>query len=921
MTPFHLVLVVLLAALCVSRAVQAYPSAYTVGQQYVPSALLVASDGGFLVGDYADRIIQFDSAGAELNVFTLTFSSNINVVDLAYGIDGAVIIADANSNQLVVLTADFAESAVISTADTCFGVAVDTVGNIYATQINSGNVTSFSAIGSVLASFTTALSSPYSIVVDRLGKIYVGGATANQRIAVFTSNGTCISNLTTATPNLGGIRGLALDAIGNLYASDIDNQRVVAFVVSTGAYSIIASLNANIFDIAISPLTGDLYLADHDNSRIQHIMTNGASIANYSWPQASFDFPCAVAVDNNNGNIYVSNCGNSNNVIQVSVNGTYIKTVISNVRAYGIAVDSAGYLITVDNFNRQILKVDPTNGTTVMSFGYDANNYYDYYGVDIDHTNSLIYACDASFNNFILVFAAGNGTLLYSFRPTQSFSGMLQCSVLVDQMSGNLYFSNGDNNVIQLAPNGTVLAVMNGSPNINGATGLMLDPITKYIYILVTAPSPAVYGFDFSNQTQISMATSVAGIPLIQPFGGFIDANNNVYVADGVIGNRLIFDFVRPIGLISPPAISSSAVYSSSVASSSLSSSPSLSISSSASSSPLSSSVSSSPVSSSVSSSPVSSSVSSSPASSSPVSSSSSALSSLLTSDSSIISSSTTSFLPASSSMANSSSSLLSWLSSSSVVFAFGCGLTDSSVISVGSKYVRLQLNVSLSTLSTTLGYSFGPTFVSALQSALGIPATPERIICISVRTHDDSTSNGGTSALSILNQTDIEFYILNNSATYTADILFASLIMDMQLDNSTAMQIFTTDMGANGIIKVVSGSVVEVVNTSYSTSTSDSNKDDVDGVSNGAIAAIIVCSLCGACTLFALAFVVVCRNEREINSTTQRQVAVYDATVPALYVSKVKSNTTPTRYATLSIAANSNIALEMASVPMAEQS
>jgi len=118
--------------------------------------------------------------------------------------------------------------------------------------------------------------------------------------------------------------------------------------------------------IAIDPSSGNVYVADTGNNRIQTFSSNGTFISKWGGgydPRAingSFDHPSDIALDQA-GNVYVADTGN--NRIQVfSSNGTFISVLGRDGGANGtlrspegIAVDSSsGNVYVADTDNNRI---------------------------------------------------------------------------------------------------------------------------------------------------------------------------------------------------------------------------------------------------------------------------------------------------------------------------------------------------------------------------------------------------------------------------------------------------------------------------------------------------------------------------------------------------------------------------------------
>lgn len=254
------------------------------------------------------------------------------------------------------------------------GLAMDGSGNLYVTDIGNQVVRKFSVGGSistVAGSYMIAsqgygspvggyqpdngvaanawFNSPFGVAVDSGGNIYIAD-TLNHIIRKV--NGTTIATVAgvSETPgsndtgnavqaHLNAPRGLAVDASGNVYIADTNNNKVLK--LTNGALTTVAGTGvagssgdgkaatlAQLFaprGVAVDN-AGNLYIADYSNQRIRMVSPNGiiTTIAGtgrsgYSGDggtatSATLSFPSAVAVDAK-GNVYVADT--QNNVIRM----------------------------------------------------------------------------------------------------------------------------------------------------------------------------------------------------------------------------------------------------------------------------------------------------------------------------------------------------------------------------------------------------------------------------------------------------------------------------------------------------------------------------------------------------------------------------------------------------------------------------
>jgi sugar lactone lactonase YvrE len=308
--------------------------------------------------------------------------------------------------------------------------AVDTAANIYFPDFNnqrirkvtaaSGDISTVAGDGTAGysgdggAATSAELNYPVGAVVDSAGDIYIAD-TYNQRIRKVTAStgkiSTVAGNGTSGYSGDGGAatsaelnypQSVAVDGSGNIYIADTGNQRIRKVTASTGIISTVAgggtgcsqqtdsvgdgcpAASADLYypEGVVLDTVGDIYIADSNNQRIREVTastgiistvagdgTKGYSGDGGAATSAELNYPCGVALDVA-GNIYIVDEYNQR-IREVTASTGIISTVTGDgTRGYsgdggaptsaelnypqGVAVDIAGNIYIADAENYRV---------------------------------------------------------------------------------------------------------------------------------------------------------------------------------------------------------------------------------------------------------------------------------------------------------------------------------------------------------------------------------------------------------------------------------------------------------------------------------------------------------------------------------------------------------------------------------------
>jgi sugar lactone lactonase YvrE len=251
----------------------------------LPSAVTVGGYGNGTAGNALNALnYPWGLAVDENDTLYVADNGNYRVMKLQEGLLNGSIVAGANS---------WGSSVTLLRNPT--GLAIDTDSNIYVDDNNNHRIMLWrknSSSGILVAgngSFgnsTTAIDQSTGLAVDSQGNIYVSEY-SNQRVMKWTPNATfgiLVAGMTDVAGNsnqlLNTPYGLYLDEINSyLYIADLSNHRIQRYHLGTttngttvaGGYG--QGSGSQQFNephgICVSKKTGDIYIADRRNHRIQ----------------------------------------------------------------------------------------------------------------------------------------------------------------------------------------------------------------------------------------------------------------------------------------------------------------------------------------------------------------------------------------------------------------------------------------------------------------------------------------------------------------------------------------------------------------------------------------------------------------------------------------------------------------------------
>lgn len=418
------------------------------------------------------------------------------------------------------------------------------------------------------------------LAIDNLNNLYIADVNTVRKVTAATGIVTTIAGTGTTgnsgnggpaiNAQFGAITALAVDANGNVFVNDNNNNQIRKITASTGIVTVYAGTGATGYSgdggLATSATfsypwnlgldaVGNLYFAA--DNRIREVNASNGIITTFAGQSTggySGDGGPAINAKFNNvenlcvspaGNIYVTDANNY--VIRKIAAGTSIITTcagdgkvgvsgiggpIANAQLYytqNIAVDNAGHIFLADNENQAVYKIDTTTQfiTNYAAVGSPG-------GVAVDNTGNLYVVANTGIQiqkispTGVKTTVAGSGSYGHTGDGGAATAATLNraSGVAVDK-AGNIYIADQQNNCIR---------------KVTAATGIITT---------IAGTGSAGYSGDGSAATSAQFNS---------PVGISVDAKGNLYIADN--GNNVVRKIDAVTGIITTIAGTGIAGYS-----------------------------------------------------------------------------------------------------------------------------------------------------------------------------------------------------------------------------------------------------------------------------------------------------------------------------------------------------------------------
>jgi sugar lactone lactonase YvrE len=244
-------------------------------------------------------------------------------------------------------------------------VWVDGSGNVYVSSgylpsNANGWVSKLSPAGKRLATFrsVTSLDGAAGVAVDAAGNVYVSDL-GSDRIVKFASNGKELASIGSPQPGPGELSapsGIGLDTAWHLFVADSNNSRLQEFtaggqyVAAIGSYGPDPGQLERPLDVAVDG-HGNLFVADSENSRVEEFSPSGGFVTAWGTEgngAGQLEHPKGICLDGA-GNVYVADTGNRR-IQKFAADGTLLaQWSTGNYEPVSPGVDTAGTVFVTED--------------------------------------------------------------------------------------------------------------------------------------------------------------------------------------------------------------------------------------------------------------------------------------------------------------------------------------------------------------------------------------------------------------------------------------------------------------------------------------------------------------------------------------------------------------------------------------------
>jgi tripartite motif-containing protein 71 len=460
------------------------------GEGQLKNASAIAIDpttGNVVVSDTGNnRIDVFSSTGKWVRTFGTAGSGNGQLKEpdgLTVDSHGNVWVADVGNNRVEEFSSSGTYESQLGKHGSGNGEFIEPVGvaisegELFVADRGNDRVEEFTPGGEFLEKFGSVgtgigeIKQPEGIGIDPMsGNIYVSDF-GNERIDEFSPAGKPLAEFGEYGTNVGGLHGptgITLNGTGKIYIADEYNAKIDEWLLpevggKRMSYSSEFGEEGSGGGDFNSPVeaaidgSGDVWVTDHNNDRVEKFSATGQFLASYGSKgsgNGQFNGPTGIDINKSSGNVYVVDSGNDR-IEELSSTGTF-------VRAFGTAgsgsgelndpwgdkIDPSGDVWVADTKNNRVQEFSAT-GTFIAAYGsVGTGNAQFKEPEDIAFSGGNMYVVDSG-NNRVQELSM-TGSYIKQFGSEGDYDGQFEKpeGIAVDS-AGDIYIVDTGNDRIQ----------------------------------------------------------------------------------------------------------------------------------------------------------------------------------------------------------------------------------------------------------------------------------------------------------------------------------------------------------------------------------------------------------------------------------------------------------------------------------------
>lgn len=417
------------------RLLRVWSDQYGAPGTFRPVGVAVDGAGSVYVADSGHfRVLRLDSSGHLLDTVGHNFPPPLPVLSaICVGPTGKLYVGDAENNVVYLYgsgglpteAGGMPMATALTTASQPTSVAADRQGNVYVAYRDLGAVQELSPLGVVLHTWRgKGLRSPSGLARGPNGELYVADPGSGEVLRLASGRWVPMDPSAGAAGNEGIARRIAAGPNGSVALADDGTPRITwPFVGSGHPTEVLLSRSSSARFVGpigglAAAADGTVYATDYSGGGVVKVTPDGQIDGSWASSSPGMVRPEGVAVDRT-GNVYVADEGNGR-VQEFSSRGRLLNLLpipqpsagLVGLSPYGVAVDQAGNVYVSDEINDRIVKVD-RNDRILFQWGNRGSGRTGLrapQGIALDEKRGRLYVADNG-NNRIQILST-TGTLL-----------------------------------------------------------------------------------------------------------------------------------------------------------------------------------------------------------------------------------------------------------------------------------------------------------------------------------------------------------------------------------------------------------------------------------------------------------------------------------------------------------------------------